>query len=240
MCGFPWIRVFTQRIVLSFNIPGLQCKNQTPFQPAPHCRWHIFLSTARCHVMEKHDIGFNNNINGKYWSQLSVCCARGFNFKLQPTDISDPFPIPTFVLSVDTQVGCLSLCTDCPTYDAECSIVNLPDSKRFSRSGLDVVQQDVFRPDGWALFTSSNLQALMEFNPRFKDLIKCFIRERLTMFSILSYRTKNSPPQKWCPRDRGACQPCRRHCCIRGNVNIFWGTGCWLNVHLHINGVVYI
>lgn len=97
---------------------------------------------------QQHDIRFNNNINGKYWSQLSLCCARGFNFKLHPIDISDPFPIPTFVLSVDAQVGCLPLYTNCPTYDAECSIVHLPDSKRFSRLGLDVVQQDVFRPGG--------------------------------------------------------------------------------------------
>lgn len=59
--------------------------------------------------------------------------------------MSDLFPFPAFVL--DAQVGCLTLNSDCPTYDAERTVVNLPDSKRFSRSGLGDVQQDVFRPD---------------------------------------------------------------------------------------------
>lgn len=88
------------------------------------------------------------NTNGKYWYQFSVCWAYGLNFKLHPVDISDLFPIPTFVLALMHKVGCLSLYSDCPTYDAERSIVNLPDSKRFSRSGLDDIQQDVLRPDG--------------------------------------------------------------------------------------------
>ncbi len=53
---------------------------------------------ARGQLMEKHETSFN--INGKHGSQLSVCCANGCNFKLHPTDISDLFPIPTFVLAL--------------------------------------------------------------------------------------------------------------------------------------------
>lgn len=64
-------------------------------------------------------------------------------------------------------VGCPSLNSDCPTYKAEGTVVNLPDSKRFSRSGLGGVQQDVFEPDTERLatlmvksFTSSNLKTV--------------------------------------------------------------------------------
>lgn len=69
-----------------------------------------------------------------------VICAHGIHFKLHPTRHQWPISCFNFCSCVVAQVGCLSLCSDCPTYDAECSIVNLPDSKRFSRSGLDVIQ----------------------------------------------------------------------------------------------------
>lgn len=113
-----------------------------------------------------------------------------------------PICFPASVL-VDAEVGCQSLYSDCPTYDAECSLVNLSDSKRFCRSGLDVVQQMIY-------MAGLICQSTCLSRP------KSFVNGHDIMFFIFSCRTENPSPQQWCPRDRGARQPLRRHCCIRG------------------------
>lgn len=111
-----------------------------------------------------------------------LCVVRGFNFKLNRCE--GPVSYSNFCSFVDAQVGCLSLYSDCPTYDAECSVVNLPDSKRFSRSGLGDIQQDVFRPDSWAsgnsdgqvvhLIQPSDLDGAESY-ASWKELTQCFL-----------------------------------------------------------------
>lgn len=128
------------------------------------------LSTARFHVMTNIKSAVIVNSKGAYWS-------HGFNFT-QQTAVTYFFPASVLV---DAEVGCQSLYSDCPTYNAECSLVHLSDSKRFCRSGLDVVQRMIY---GWS-GQSTCLSRL-----------KSCVNGHDIMFFIFSHRTENPSPQQ--------------------------------------------
>lgn len=117
-----------------------------------------------------------------------------------------------------------------PTYSGECSTVNLSDSKRFSRSGLDAIQTGCLQTRWLNVcqqFRSSRLPH-STFRASITFLQICYIKKFFKRFSIFSFRTKDSPPQEWCLRDRSARQPFRRHCFIRGKSSMFWiAVLCW-------------